>query len=84
MSNTGKEDTMQGTKNNTNGASAVEKITAHVRKVCRPEGLADMVRTIGGGHVDESTRVLRAALIEVYFENFGLEAGENLCAEIGF
>lgn len=44
----------------------------------------DAIRLLGGAFIPcQDKRMVRAALIEVYCERFGVEAGDTLMDEIG-
>jgi hypothetical protein len=47
------------------------------------ETLVECVKVIGGGMVDINTRMVRAALIDVYEERAGEAAADALMDEIG-
>lgn len=61
----------------------MEKLIEAARKYTNTQ-VTDAIRMIGGGFiVDQDRRMVRAALIEVYCERFGVEAGDKLMDEIG-
>ena len=45
--------------------------------------IVEAVEAIGGGNVDTETRMVRAALIEVYGEREGFDAADSLMDKIG-
>lgn len=47
------------------------------------EGIAEAIRTMGGGHLPEAERMVRAALIEEYGNRNGVNAADAIMDEIG-
>ena len=60
----------------------MEKLIAQARK--QPtETIKLAVQMLGGGHLPTEKTMTRAALIEVFIEREGLEAGDALMDQIG-
>ena len=48
------------------------------------ETIKKAIREIGGGHVEENVRMVRASMLDIIFEREGENAFEALCEEINF
>jgi diaminopimelate decarboxylase len=62
--------------------NALEIVKAEVRKQTT-EMIKMSVIQMGGGHMDEYERLVRAALIDVYFERTSEAEGDKLMEFIG-
>jgi len=62
--------------------NTLEIVKAEVRKQTT-EMIKISVIQMGGGHMDENSRLVRAALIDVYFERTSEEEGDKLMDFIG-
>ena len=60
----------------------MEKLIAQARKQST-ETIKLSVQMLGGGHLPTEKTMTRAALIEVFIEREGLEAGDALMDQIG-
>ena len=60
----------------------MEKLIAQARKQST-ETIKLAVKMLGGGHLPTEITMTRAALIEVFIEREGLEAGDALMDQIG-
>ena len=60
----------------------MEKLIAQARKQST-QTIKLAVKMLGGGHLPTEKTMTRAALIEVFIEREGLEAGDALMDQIG-
>lgn len=60
----------------------IEMLKQEIRKQST-EQIYDCVITMGGGHVQETERMVRACLIDVYCERTSDEDGDKLMDTIG-
>jgi len=48
------------------------------------ETIKKAIREIGGGHVEDNARMVRAAMFDIIFDREGENAFEALCEELNF